>query len=168
MATYVDALSSGAALRLIVNQTSQNIASNYSVVSWSLAIIEGSASSFSNTAIGYNVKINGVTTSGSYTFDFRPSGTQTKTIDSGSSRVYHDADGTKTITVSGYTASTGTTSGGPGTASGTLALTRIPRGPNIEVDGVWSRSLAYAEIDGVWTQCLVHAEIDGVWAMVGG
>lgn len=168
MATYAEALSSGAVLRLIVTQTSQNIASNYSVLSWSLAIIEGSAPSYSNTPIAYNVKINGVTTSGTYTFDFRPSGDQTKTIDSGSSRVYHDADGTKTTTVSGYTASTGTTSGGPGTASGTLALTRIPRGPYIEVDGVWSRSLAYAEIGGAWSQCLVYAEIDGAWAMVGG
>lgn len=168
MAIYNKSLSNDAVLRLVVTESSQSIASNYSTNSWTLSLIEGTQPSWSNIAIAYKVTINGDDTTGTYTFDFRPTGTQTKVIDSGTTRVYHDADGTKTTTVSGYTADTNTTTGGPGTASGTLVQTRIPRGPYIEVDGIWSRSLAYAEIDGVWKQCLVYSEVDGSWKLNGG
>jgi hypothetical protein len=167
VATFDKALDNGAILRLVVNQSSQNIVSNYSTDSWGLYLIEGPPS-YSGNAIAYYVEIKGDRTSGTYTFDFRAGGTQTKTIRTGTTRVYHDPDGSKSTSVSGYTADTVTSSGGPGTASGTFTQTPIPRGPYIEIDGVWERSLAYAEIDGVWAQVLVHAEIDSVWQLVGG
>jgi hypothetical protein len=169
MTNFDRTLDAGAVLRLSVTESAtQNIGSNYSTDNWGLYLIEGGAASWSGYSISYNVTINGSSYSGSYSFDFRPGGIQTKTIRTGSTRVYHDADGTKSISVSGYTADTNTSSGGPGTASGTFTQTPIPRGPYIELDGVWARSLAYAEIDGAWEQVLVHAEIDSVWQLVGG
>lgn len=114
-------------LELIVNQQSQSIDGNYSVLSWSLVLHRPSSIS-SSSSKSYNVKINNVTVaSGTTTIG----GSGDKTIASGTSTVYHNSDGTKTgvpfsfymdIGISWSGSSTGNAS-----ESGTMDLTTIPR-----------------------------------------
>ena len=111
---------------LTVNQQSQNVADNYSTVSYSLVISRPSNIS-STAAKAYSVKINGSTVaSGTTTIG----GTGSKTITSGTARVDHNADGTKSISFS-FSLAVEITWGGTylGTASGngTMVLTTIPR-----------------------------------------
>ena len=124
MATYDDAFSTRPhTLRLTVTQTSQDIAANTSLVSWSLvAIKHPSYSSYSFYANPWAVTINGSSGSGTWTYDFRS--VSSVTLASGSITVPHNADGTKTISVS---ASATGSSIGDASVSGTLTLTTIPR-----------------------------------------
>jgi len=115
----------GAILRLAVNETSQDIPDNESVDGWSLVWYKGSASSWSASPITWQVVINGNTYSGTFTFDF--GATSSVTIATGSTTIPHTADGTKTISVSGYIGATGTSSGGPASTGGSFVQTTIPR-----------------------------------------
>lgn len=111
---------------LNVTQQSQNVAGNYSVVRWELlvyrpsAIYSSASKSFSITVNGTKVK-SGTTTIG---------GSGTKSIASGTSTVYHNSDGTKSISFSFSLQFDITWSGrkiGTGSASGSMGLSRIPR-----------------------------------------
>lgn len=109
----------------------QNIANNYTPVSWKLQLISSNSSArISSTASkDYSVTTNGTTKSGTNTVGL--SGGATKTLASGSLNIKHDSNGTKTfnysfsqefaITYSGE--SIGTISG-----SGSGTLNTIPRG----------------------------------------
>lgn len=138
MATYDTVLSnSDYILRLIVNQSSQNITNNTSSVAWSLRIIKGSGSGkWSFYTKTWSVNIGGQTASGSISgYDFR---NYTELIlGSGSFTITHNADGTKTISNSG-SFSEAQINVGNGTASGNLALTTIPRAstPTFSVSSV--------------------------------
>src|SRR6478752_7225481 len=89
-------------LRLTVTQTSQNIAANTTVVSWVLQAIKntsfGGNSSYANP---WWININGVGYSGTFTHSFsgQPIG-YTINLASGTTTVTHNANGTKTISVS--------------------------------------------------------------------
>lgn len=90
----------------------------YTDVAWSLQFFEiiSAPSTWSGTGIGASVSMTGVGTvwSGSFTFDWRPSGLQSITIASGTTRVHHNADGTPPtgFGVTGSINSTGTSGGG--------------------------------------------------------
>lgn len=114
-------------VELIVNQQSQSIDGNYSVLSWSL-ILHRPYSISSSASKSYNVKINNVTVaSGTTTIG----GSGDKTIASGTTTVYHNPDGTKAgVPLSFYMDIGITWSGtatGNATGSGTINLTTIPR-----------------------------------------
>ena len=86
---------------LVVNQGSQNIPNNYTDVNYELILYNGSMS-FSGYTIGYDVYINGEqvayqNNSGNQT---SMSAHSSKSIVSGTRRIYHNADGTKTIPIS--------------------------------------------------------------------
>lgn len=83
---------------MTVNQDSQSVSGNYSSISWTLIIYSG-AINFSGYTIGYDVYING-----SQVAYHNNSGNQTslgkytnKLVASGTSTIYHNADGTKSI-----------------------------------------------------------------------
>lgn len=128
MATYDASLNNGGrgfTLRLTVNQVSQSIAGNTSTVSWSLVLIKGT-NSYSFYTKWWSVNIGGQTASGTISgYDFR--NYSTLTLGSGSFVIPHNADGTKTISVSGSFDEGSNVLIGNGTASGSLALTTIPR-----------------------------------------
>lgn len=127
MATYDTVLSnSDYILRLIVNQSSQDVANNTSTVSWSLTIIKGSGSGkWSFYTKNWSVNIGGQTASGTISgYDFR--NYTSLALGSGSFVIAHNSDGTKTISNSG-SFSEAQINVGNGTASGNLALTTIPR-----------------------------------------
>lgn len=108
----------------------QNVASNYTPVSWKLQLISSNSSANINSSASkdYSVTTDGSKKTGTNTVGL--SGGATKTLASGSKNIYHNSDGTKTfsysfsqefaITYSGD--SVGTISG-----SGTGTLNTIPR-----------------------------------------
>ncbi len=126
--TTTSGLNGGAYLALTVTEVSQNIGGVTSTDSWSLTLYGGTRTSFdlTNTAT-WSVTINGTTTSGTFSYDFRPGpGTPAFCGSGTTAAISHTADGTKSISVSGSIGAlpSGTT-GGPATASGTFTQTPI-------------------------------------------
>lgn len=118
-------------ISLEVKQSSQSIDGNYSIVSYALKVHRPSSIS-SSAAKDYSFTINGTKYSGTYTIG----GSGTKTIKSGTQKVTHTADGSKTISFSISTEIGITFSGtaiGTVTASGSLKLTTIPRATQITI-----------------------------------
>lgn len=117
-------------LRFSWTAGTQNIASNYTPVSWKLQLISSNSTANINSTASkdYSVTVDGSKKTGTNTVGL--SGGATKTLASGSKNIYHDSDGTCTfsysfsqefaITYSGE--SVGTKSG-----SGTGTLDTIPR-----------------------------------------
>lgn len=132
MASNTKRLSSSSSyeVTLNVNQTSQSVVNNNSVVSWSLVVrkLVGSgywgADSWAST---YSVVIDGVTvSSGQKSYDFRGGAPANFTIASGTRTISHGSDGAKSISAS---ASWKDNANGLGTGAPSLsmALTTIPR-----------------------------------------
>lgn len=132
MASNTKGLSSSSSyeVTLNVNQTSQSVANNNSVVSWSLVVrkLVGSgywgADSWAST---YSVVIDGVTvSSGQKSYDFRGGAPANFTIASGTRTISHGSNGAKSISAS---ASWKDNVNGLGTGAPALsmALTTIPR-----------------------------------------
>jgi hypothetical protein len=109
----------------------QNIANNYTPVSWKLQLISSNSSANINSSASkdYSVTTDGTTKSGTNTVGL--SGGATKTLASGTKNIYHNSDGTKTFNYS-FSQEFGITySGEPvGTISGSGSgtLNTIPRG----------------------------------------
>lgn len=118
---------------LTVTENSTSISANSSAVAWKLEIspIRNSYDWISNQGkVKYSVTVNGSTYSGIIaTYD----GVSTVTIKSGALTCPHNADGSKTISCSfSITDSTGWSfAPGNASASGTMALTNIPRSATI-------------------------------------
>ena len=85
-------------LRFNWSQSSQSIANNNSVVSWSLQLIATSGSISSSASKSWNVTINGTNYSGTNTVGI--STNTTKTLASGTTTIAHNADGTKSFAFS--------------------------------------------------------------------
>lgn len=108
----------------------QNIANNFTPVSWTLQLISTSSghSIVSSANKAYSVTTDGTTTNGINTIGL--SGGATKTLASGSKNIYHNADGTKTFNYS-FSQEIGITYAGVAigtiTGSGTGTLDTIPR-----------------------------------------
>lgn len=131
MATWSNTLSGNSNYRLdlIVNQSSQNVSANTSTVSYTLNLVKTSGSGYwtNDNSLSYNVVIDGTTVaSGTTSYDFRNAIPKTITLASGTRTITHNADGTKSISCSGY-ASDSANGLGSRTVSGSLALTTIPR-----------------------------------------
>lgn len=108
---------------------SQNLSSNYSTVKWKLQIISGAAGAISSSASkDWKVTVNGKNYSGTNTIGI--SANTTKTVASGSTKITHKDDGTKTFKYSfsqeyDITVGSGTIGTKSGSSSGTLKT--IPR-----------------------------------------
>lgn len=130
MATFDVGLSAaGYFLRLTVTEISVDVPNNRSTVSWSVAVHKGSGTGKYSGYVSYwSVNIGGIGASGSRaSYDFRPVGAGVGIVwGSGSTTLDHNPDGTLTIGVSG-SFSESVALIGNGTASGSLALTTIPR-----------------------------------------
>lgn len=122
---------------LEVNQTSQNVANNASTISFAFKIapIETSWNwEMWGAYIKYTLNINGTVYSGNIdNYD----GYSTITLKSGSQTVAHNSDGSKSISYSfSVTDSSGVNyTSGNASASGTLALTTIPRSSTVSCGG---------------------------------
>lgn len=117
-------------LRFSWEAGTQNIANNYTPVTWKLQLIStnSSANISSSAAKDYSVTVNGTTKSGTNTVGL--SGGQTKTLASGSLNITHNSDGTKSFSYSFSQEFAITYSGsyiGTVSGSGTGTLNTIPR-----------------------------------------
>lgn len=116
-------------LRFNWSQSSQSIANNNSVVSWSLQLIASGGSISSSASKSWSVSVNGSNYSGTNTVGV--SNGATKTLASGSTTVAHNADGTKTFSFSFSQQFDISYSGvgwiGTKSGSGSGTLTTIPR-----------------------------------------
>lgn len=108
----------------------QNVANNYTPVSWKLQLISSNSSAniSSSASKDWSVTVNGTTKSGTNTVGL--SGGATKTLASGNINIYHNSDGTKTFNYSFSQEFAITYSGssvGTKTGSGSGTLNTIPR-----------------------------------------
>lgn len=120
-------------LRLEIQQASQSIANNQSVINYQLfAERTGGSGSWSLDLRGSSsVTINGSAIGGpAWNYDFRNSSTTPRLIMQGSHTVGHNSDGTLTINFSG-TANSGSGIGSATTNNPTFTLTTIPRTSNV-------------------------------------
>ncbi|MCU1441143.1 MAG: pilus assembly protein [Rhodoglobus sp.] len=126
MPTFFAALSANYRLEWTVDQISQNIGANQSTVSYSEQIRQLSGSGYASGDPGdWAINIDGQPNNGSIAgYDFTV--IDVLPLTSGTTVINHNADGTKTISVSAsFSESPGGI--GSGTASGSFALTTIPR-----------------------------------------
>lgn len=131
MATIVGGLNGGGPyqLELVITQTSQSISGNYSNISYTLRVRRTSNAgyrSWGNT--NYTLVINGSTlaSGASWYMDFPAGGPTTRNIRSGTMKINHNADGTKTVAASAAL-DTSSSAVGDGSLSGSVGLTTIPR-----------------------------------------
>lgn len=118
-------------LYLSVNETGTDVASNSSSISWSLTAYNDSANHIYNkytsggAAPTWGVNVGGITGGGNFTYDVEAWGTIW--IAGGSGTIYHDADGSKTISFSGEANGKNGSYFGAIYTSGSKTLTTIPR-----------------------------------------
>ena len=115
----------------------------------------GCYSSFSVGGIsGTNLKNNG-------SYDFRTS--TPILLGSFDGWIVHNADGTKSIVLSGSFSTDSSWITG-GSASGTRALPTIERGLiRIRLSGVWRTGVPYVRVSGVWRRGQIFVKVSGVW-----
>ena len=113
------------------SQTSQSIANNYTDIKWTAGIIVGGSNKWYSNAVKItSVYINGVKVSSGGTYsNLTSNGTYQKL--SGTARIYHDSDGSKTfgVSIAGWFYDYGDKSG-----SNSFALTTIPRVSDLSVN----------------------------------
>ena len=116
-------------LRFTWSQSSQSIANNNSVVSWSLQLIASGGSISSSASKSWSIAVNGTNYSGTNTVGI--SSGNTKTLASGTTTIAHNADGTKSFSFSFSQQFDISYSGvgwiGTKSGSGSGTLTTIPR-----------------------------------------
>ena len=118
-------------LYLSVNETGTDVASNSSSISWSLTAYNDSANHIYNkytsggAAPTWGVNVGGITGGGNFTYDVEAWGTIW--IAGGSGTIYHDSDGSKTISFSGEANGKNGSYFGAIYTSGSKTLTTIPR-----------------------------------------
>ena len=132
MATYDGGVSVNAGsytLRLTANETNVNSGANTSAVAWELKVIRNSGGAFNNspTALSWSVVVDGSTVgSGSTSYNFN--NYAELVLGSGTTGgIAHNADGSKSVGVSGSISGPGPITGG--SAGGTLTLTDFSRPP---------------------------------------
>lgn len=132
MATYDGGVSVNVGsytLRLTANETNVNSGANTSAVAWELKVIRNSGGAFntSPTALSWSVVVDGSTVgSGSTSYNFN--NYAELVLGSGTTGgIAHNADGSKSVGVSGSISGPGPITGG--SAGGTLTLTDFSRPP---------------------------------------
>lgn len=113
------------------SQTGQSIADNYTDIKWTAGIIVGGSNKWYSNAVKItSVYINGVKVSSGGTYsNLTSNGTYQKL--SGTARIYHDSDGSKSfgVSIAGWFYDYGNKSG-----SDTFILTTIPRVSDLSLD----------------------------------
>jgi len=133
MATFKKTMSGDSrySVSLIVNETSTDISTNSSVVSYTLQATKSSGSGFYTSSANNPIKvtIDGIVIiNKKIAYDFR--NVTTLTLATGTIPIEHENDGTKTIQCSGYFKDANN-SLGSATASGSLELSQLHKAPEI-------------------------------------
>lgn len=156
-------------MQLEVNQVSQDITKNETVLSYKLSVTKVSGSGFWVAApyySKYNVVINGEILSDSVSvYDFRGSIPKTIEFASGTVNISHNSDGFKTIEVSGYWSDNRNNGLGEAEINDTLNLSRILRAtqPSINETDIYIDSEINIELPRA-SSAYVHS----LWYQVNG
>ena len=147
---------SSGTLQINATVSGSDAAGNWSDVTWSAYLIErvSAGSTFSLSGNTANVVVNGATVwSGTFGFDWRPAGLQSNLIASGTTRVYHNADGTPPATsVTLNMGSTGTSgAGGPTSVSQGVSLATLKVTPGTPT-GVAATRISDTSTTVAWSQ----------------
>ena len=153
--------------RIVVTVGAQNVANNTTSVRVRL-ICEETAQQPTYDLDGgnpYSLAGFGATISGTWGFDFRPTGNQSYTLIDVTRNIAHNSDGTMTLNIT-----TSVNGGGLGTSSPNISvtLTRIPRGPRVKDNGVWKNTILYVKDNGVWKIAIPYVKDNGTWKIGGG
>ncbi|UVK59177.1 minor tail protein [Microbacterium phage Librie] len=146
---------SAGSLALDVNEVYYDVFQNYSDVSWALYLDErvSSGSTWSGGGISATVGQHNIQQwwGGTFGFDWRPSGLQSRLIASGTNRVYHNPDGSGQVTVGATIGNTGTSgAGGPTGLTNTIGLTQLTQVPGTPT-GVSATRISYSQVRVNWT-----------------
>lgn len=151
---------------LTVSETSFDIATNSSVVAYSLGINppgNWEAYSLTSSSNSYSITINGTVISGNFTYDFRaPDNNTNKLIKSGSLTIVHNPDGTKTV-LSSASINTANSAVGDGSVSFSITLTKIPKGKRIDSGGAVVPLTTSYRLDssGAWVPLIIRRRFNG-------
>lgn len=133
-----DATSGSYTTRLTVTQTSQDVASNTSVLTYSLTLIKNSGYGlWNNDSCPWSITINGTTVSGTFTYDFRNYSSLTLKGNTNISAP-HNSDGTKTVACSASVDMNNSSYVSVMSPSGTLTLDTIPRASAVSIPSSYS------------------------------
>lgn len=146
----------------------QDVAGNWSDVDWYIRSVKLDGTGYQSPDQGRgSAYVNGqVWADDSFGFNFTQSTPQTIVHASGTRRVTHNDDGTRTITFGGTV-----TLGPVGTAtipSQNFVLPRIARGPRVRAAGTWRNTVAYVRVAGTWRIAIPYVRSGGTWRVGGG
>ncbi len=163
-------------LQLDVTEGTLDPANNRSYVSWGLYIYRGNSDTpYNNSSTSWSVSGPGGTSGafGAFRFGGTGSGTNYSStpvggrvlIASSGGWVTHNADGSKSISVSASHAAASTL--GTATLSGTITLTTLPRNrAKVGKDDEWKLAETYVGVNGEWKPAQLYAGVDGTWKQV--
>ena len=169
VATWTTSGNVGDTLRFRWWQTGQSVSGNYPDIGWMMELLAGGAGYiYAPASAAWSVTIDGETFSGYNTVAI--GNNQTKTLASGTKRIYHAADGQKTFGVSFSQAFNISFNSWVGTVSGSSSwtLTTIPRAtmPKLNPDAVTmgeSISISLPRASSLFTHTLQHDFCAGTW-----
>lgn len=151
------AVNTGAAGALVldVNEVGYNVFENYSDVAWALYLDERVQSNTTRSGGGISATVSHHNIQqwwgGTFGFDWRPGGLQSRLIASGTNRVYHNADGSGQVTVGANMGNTGTSgAGGPTGITNTIGLTQLTQVPGTPT-GVTATRISDSQMRVNWT-----------------
>lgn len=172
-------------LKFSWSESSQSVASNTTTISWKLQLIATSSGSISSTASkAWSVTVNGSKYSGTNTVGIAAGAT--KTLASGSTFIYHNADGTKTfsysfsqefdITFSGATIGTKSSNGHgtldtiPRATTPTLSATSVDMGSKVTISmprasSDFTHELAYSFAGGSYVSIATDVGTSCSWVV---
>lgn len=130
MPTYTSNTNNGYVLTLIVNEQSQNVENNQTVLSYQLNLSSGSAAYMTNITSQANITMDGSSIFSMNQQISIPNFNTTITLTSGTRTITHNADGTKSVPLSAWFETNNKYSYTPSgrlNLSGTMVLTTIPR-----------------------------------------
>lgn len=165
MASYYSSRDSkGYILRLDVSETGTSTSGNYSTVSWALYIESNSGYYFQTSHNDVSVNVDGNVYSGTNIYIEMSGGYSSTLICSGNKTIYHNSDGSKTISVSASFNNTWGADYVPTSKSlsGSLTLTKIPR------YATCNQSLNSKTLDAISMDWSSDSTCDYVWYSLDG
>lgn len=171
MANFYGTRRNGYRLKLVLNQGSQSIADNASLVPYELHIENDNTATFSSGSKG-NLNVNGASrwSIGNTTIALLKFNSSTL-LKSGNLSVTHNSDGTKTVS-GNATFQTNNQSQAwsvpPLTVSGSLTLDPIYRTVWVKDGSTWKRAIPWVKDGSTWKRSVAWVKDGSTWRRSGG
>ena len=172
MATFQSNVGNGYYLRAEVweRANSVNVGNNTTIVDWELWL-HATNSYFSPLITLGNFHIAGNHVWGHNGNLSMPGFNSQILLNSGGLVVGHNSDGTQSVGFSGDFRSQAQTQSWHVpqlNLSGSIVMSRIPRGPRVKHGGQWRNTVAYVKHGGQWKTAIPHIKHGGQWKIGGG